>query len=855
MPEKDTDPVERKKQHEEGTAVAKITPMMQQYLELRATLPENTVLFFRLGDFYELFFEDAVVAAEILGISLTKRHETPMCGVPYHAAANYLPKLVKAGKRVAIAEQTTAPQAGKIVERKIAQLISPGTLDQFTLLDDKSPNFMACVYQNKQQFGLAYLDHSTGSFHLSEYNSQSLLEDELYRLQPSELVLSSKQFNQFNFNSYGNRSLATPIYYESYAFEPKETYRMLCEQFKVQNLRGYGAQDWQGAIIAGGALLHYLHYQLRQSTEHVTTLHTSTPQDFLSIDGSSQRNLDLVHSSSQDQQHTLLRTLDQTMTPMGARKLRDWILHPLLDLEAIQARQNFVGTLMEQPLLIDTLKEDLTKIKDIERTLSRLSKDGSSNANARDLVVLKQALTAIPAFKQHLCQLKPSSLLNSLLIKIHELPSLCHELSRAIIEEPPATIKDGGMFIQGYHAELDELNLISQESKQWLNNWLVEEKERSGIETLKIKFNNVFGYFIEVTKTHLAKVPEHYVRKQTLANVERFITDELKTMEDKILSASERAKQLEIELFEQLRLKVKQETVSLQATAETLATIDVLMSFAQQAQTYGYCCPNLDNSTKLHIEDGRHPVIEVALSKQDETFVANDILLDEQAQRLMLLTGPNMAGKSTYIRQIALITIMAQMGSYVPARLAHIGLVNKIFCRVGASDNLAQGQSTFMVEMSETALITHHADERSLVLLDEIGRGTATFDGLSIAWSVAEYLRHETNARTLFATHYHELTQLSNQLPGVFNAQVTVKEQNNQIIFLRKVIEGSANRSYGIEVARMAGIPPQIIKRSKQLLNALENGQALKVHQQKSAAQKRGKKTIIEEENLFDQVD
>ena len=834
----------------------KLTPMMEQYMSLRATLPEDTMLFFRLGDFYELFFEDAINAAEILGISLTKRHDTPMCGVPYHAAAGYLPKLVKAGKRVAIAEQTTAPQVGKIVERKIAQLISPGTLDQFTLLDDKSPNFMACVYQYKQQFGLAYIDHSTGAFNLSEYSSQSLLEDELFRLKPSELILSSKQFNQFSFNSYGNSSLAAPIYYESYAFEPKETYRMLCEQFKVKNLRGYGAEDWQGAIVAGGALLHYIEYQLQQSTEHISTLHTFSPQDFLSIDSASQRNLDLVQSSSNESQHTLLKTLDNTITPMGARKLRDWVLHPLIDLAQIKSRQNFVATLIEQPALVETLKQNLAKIKDIERTLSRLTKDGSSNANARDLIVLKQALEVIPTFKQHLCQLTSSQLLNSLLVNIHELPSLCSQLSLAIVDEPPATIKDGGMFAPGFNAELDELNTLSQESKQWLNNWLLEEKERSGIESLKIKYNNVFGYFIEVTKTHLAKVPEHYIRKQTLSNVERFITDELKTMEDKILSASERAKQLELELFEQLRQQVKLETISLQSTADTIAIIDVLMSFAEQAQAFNYCCPQLDDSTVLMIENGRHPVIEVALSKNDEFFIANDISLDEQAQRLMLLTGPNMAGKSTYIRQIALITIMAQLGSYVPASSAHIGLVNKIFCRVGASDNLAQGQSTFMVEMSETALITNHADHRSLVLLDEIGRGTATFDGLSIAWSVAEHLRSQTNARTLFATHYHELTQLSSQLPGVFNAQVTVKEHDNQILFLRKVISGSANRSYGIEVARMAGLPDSVIKRSKQLLNALENGQALKVHQQQQfAAQKRGKKVIIEEENLFDNID
>ena len=786
---------------------------MAQYQAMRRSLPDDILLFYRLGDFYEMFFDDAKTAASVLNVALTKRNDIPMCGVPHHAAQGYIAKLIQAGKRVAIAEQTTEPQPGKIVEREIAQIISAGTVTDITLLDDTRHNYIAAVYQSGKKIGLAYADHSTGEFTVAEFDHVDPLKDALQSLSPKELIIGDDQLDLF-----GHLSGCLP--YDAYAFLTDQSQTSLCDHFKVQSLRGFGCDEMPAAISAAGAILHYLSYQLRRSCEHIRHLAVRNGGDHVIIDASSQRNLDLVDSPT-GRQHSLLGALDRTATPMGARKLRDWILHPLHDLTLLTSRQDLIEAFLAEPFLMGQCREQLKGIRDIERTTSRLSQN---SGNARDLMSLLTSLLQIPNLRSHLEALNEQAPEDEFQIKLlkdlHQFPELTALLESALIDEPSAGTKDGGIIKDGFNAELDELRSASSSGKQWLAELQETERKRTGIDSLKIKFNNVFGYFLEVTKAKLELVPDDYQRKQTMTNAERYITPALKEMENKILGADERAKQLEYEEFIKLRQAVADEIDRLQQCAESLATLDVLLGLAELAQLHQHTRPIIDESRDLHISNGRHPVLEQTLV--DEKFVPNDTLIEECSSRLILLTGPNMAGKSTYIRQVALITLMAQIGAYVPAEKARIGLVDRIFCRVGASDDLTSGQSTFMVEMNETSLIINNATENSLVILDEIGRGTATFDGLSIAWSVAEHLHDTIKARTLFATHYHELTDLSRTREAVENYNVAVREWNDDIIFLRKILPGTADKSYGIQVARLAGLPPSIIERAKDILSHLE---------------------------------
>ena len=784
-----------------------LTPMMAQYQAMRKSLPADIILFYRLGDFYEMFFEDAKTAAPIMNVALTKRGGTPMCGVPFHAAQGYIARLLKAGKRIAIAEQTSEPVAGKLVSREIARILTPGSIDDLTLLDDQRQNYLAAVFRHGKNFGLACIDHTTGEFTIAEYPDAAQLEDELSRISPSELLIPDHQTADF-------ATLKNHLIYEGYTFLPEHASQLLKDHFSVHSLDGFGCAHLHAASGAAGGVLHYLIHQLRRNCAHLHTPRVRENTDHVLIDAASQRNLDLVDSRS-GKQHTLLGVLDRTATPMGARLLRDWILHPLRDLKTLTARQEIIAAFLAEPFLLSKCRESLKGIRDIERTTSRLSQN---SGNARDLLSLTLSLSHIPALKQDL-----STLLTDhcpLITSLHTFPALTTLLTTALAEEPPAHLRDGGIIRDGWSAELDELRSAARGGKDWIARLQEDERKRTGIDSLKIKFNNIFGYFIEVTTSHLAKVPADYTRKQTMSNAERYITPALKEMENKVLGAEERSKQLEAELFTQLRAEVITHLPQLQETAAAIAEIDTLCALAGVAQLHRHCRPILDDSRNFLITNGRHPVLEQTLT--DVKFVPNDTELDPDTARLQILTGPNMAGKSTYIRQIALIAVMAQIGAYVPAEFATVGLVDRIFCRVGASDDLSRGQSTFMVEMSETALILNHATQHSLVILDEIGRGTATFDGLSIAWAVAEHLHDTIGCRTLFATHYHELTDLANTKAAVANYNVAVREWNEEIIFLHKILPGAADKSYGIQVARLAGLPKPVVERAKSILSHLE---------------------------------
>ena len=783
------------------------TPMMAQYLAMRKSLPADIILFYRLGDFYEMFFEDAKTAAPILNVALTKRGCTPMCGVPYHAAQNYIARLLKAGKRVAIAEQTSEAIPGKLVDREIARILTAGSIDDLTLLDDQRPNYLAALSKTKSNYGLAAIDHTTGEFIIAEFIDPAQLLDELARISPSELLIPDHQIGDFS----ENHPNALP--YDGYTFLPEHAVDLLKKHFNVHSLDGFGCANLPAAASAAGAALHYLIHQLRRPCEHLNPPKLLENGKHVLIDQASQRNLDLIDSRS-GPKHTLLHVLDRTQTPMGARLLRSWLLHPLREIETLTARQENISALLAEPFLLSKARESLKNIRDIERTTSRLSQN---SGNPRDLQSLCISLKQIPALKDDLSSLKTE---NFQLTNLHPLPELTDLLEAALSDEPPANVKDGNIIRDGHSPELDELRSAARGGKDWIARLQEDERKRTGIDSLKIKFNNVFGYFIEITTSQLAKVPADYTRKQTMSNAERYITPALKEMENKVLGAEERSKQLEYELFLGLRQQVVTHLRPLQETAAAIAEIDVLCALAETAQLHRHTRPTLTQGTELIISNGRHPVLEQTLT--ETKFVPNDTELLPESSRLQILTGPNMAGKSTYIRQLALITLMAQIGAYVPADAATIGLVDRIFCRVGASDDLSRGQSTFMVEMSETALILNHATEKSLVILDEIGRGTATFDGLSIAWAVAEHLHDEVKCRTLFATHYHELTDLANTREAVTNHNVAVREWNEEIIFLHKILPGPADKSYGIQVARLAGLPKPVLQRAKAILSHLE---------------------------------
>ena len=802
---------------------AAATPMMKQYLAIRRELPEDVLLFFRLGDFYELFFEDAKVASPILNVALTKRNAVPMCGVPHHSSQGYIAKLIKAGKRVAIAEQTTEPTPGKIVERAVSQILSAGTISDLNLLDSNRPNYLAAVFREGKKFGLAYVDHTTGEFEVAEFKDTTELADELERLQASELLFSDTQREVID--ALGNPGSAQPI--ESYLFLLDQAQHSLTQHFKVQSLDGFGCTGMNAAICAAGCILQYLQFQLRRSVDHIQRLRVGQTNDVVLIDAASQSHLELV-SARGGNAHTLLSALDRTCTPMGARKLRHWVLHPLRDLDALTLRQDMLAAFLDEPMLLSQVRTLLKEVRDLERTSSRLSQ---GSGNGRDLQSLATSLEVVPALKTTLEQGVTASsrhrgqdaLAPCLLSRLHDLTPICQEIQRAICDEPPMQIKEGGVFREGYLPALDELRAASTLGRQWIADLQNREIERTGIKSLKIKYNAVFGYFIEITKANVGSVPADYHRKQTTVNGERYITDELKRMEDKILGSEERSKALEYEQFIELRSRVLEHLTHIQETAEAIAVLDSLGSLAETARLFNYTRPVLNETRNLFIRDGRHPVLDQNLTS-GERFVPNDVTLEPEESRLILITGPNMAGKSTYLRQTALLTLMAQIGSFLPAASAEIGLVDRIFTRIGASDDIARGQSTFMVEMNETSLILNNATERSLVILDEIGRGTSTFDGLSIAWSVAEHLHDHIGARCLFATHYHEITALAQSRSAVKNYNVAVKEWNQQIIFLRKILPGCAEKSYGIQVARLAGLPENVIARAKEVLQQLESG-------------------------------
>jgi len=805
---------------------------MQQYQSIRRSLPKGTLLLFRLGDFYELFFDDAKLAADILGVALTKRNGMPMCGVPFHAAEAYIGKLIKAGLRVAICDQVSEPQPGKIVERKVSQIISPGTVSDLNLLESKQNNFLAAINRAKNRFGLALIDVSTGEFRVAEMYSQGALQDELARFSPTELIRPDTM-----------DGFAEGTAYDGYAFEIEQATELLREQFQVQSLDGFGCASLVAGVGAAGAIIHYLKNQLRRSTEHIRTIGVYLADEFVALDATTHSHLELVGRRDDRRDTSLLRALDRTVTPMGARLLRESILKPLRSLEKIRRRQGLVARFLEQPFLLNACRESMRGVRDVERTLSRVSQ---GTGGPRDLAAIRHSLEALPPLVDHLTALgktalfarEPSepttsttsslpaakeNLCHEILSNIHLLPDLLERLRAAIEDEPPATVKEGGIFRSGYDADLDELRQMSGSGKEWIAELQQKEIDRTGIKSLKVRYNSVFGYFIEITKTNLGAVPADYIRKQTTVNGERFITPELKEFEAKVLGADERSKQLEYQLFLKLREFTLGYLGPLQETARAVAQLDFVASLAESARLFGYCQPEISADTVLHIVEGRHPVLDQNLT--EEKFVPNDCLLDGDANRLLLITGPNMAGKSTYIRQIALLVLMAQIGSFIPAKSATVGIVDRIFTRVGASDDLARGQSTFMVEMNETANIVNNATERSLIILDEIGRGTSTFDGLSIAWSVAEYLHDVVRARTLFATHYHEMTELEMVCTGVKNFNVAVREWNDRIIFLRKIQKGAADKSYGIQVARLAGLPGAVIDRAKEILANLESAE------------------------------
>ena len=801
-----------------------LTPMMQQYRRLRSSIPADTLLLFRLGDFYELFFEDAKEASGLLNVALTKRNGVPMCGVPYHAAQTYIAKLIKAGRRVAICDQTSEPQPGKIVSRDITQIISAGTVSDLDLLEAKRANYLGAVYVDDRVFGFAYADLTTGEFRLTQLQDRQALLDELARVSPSELLVSDEQKTQF-------KEITGALGYDSYAFLLEQAIFTLCEHFKTKSLDGFGCTHMPQAVAAAGAIVHYLKHSLRRKIDHLTSLRCDAPSDYVLLDAATQTNLELVESRSA-RDTSLLAVLDRTVTPMGGRKLRDWILQPLRNLTELERRQQMIADLLQEPDLLASIRAELKSIRDIERAAGRLSQ---ASGNARDLVALKTSLQQIPKLKGELQKLldrlvfganrvkegeKVELLAQRLQNEIEEMPPLTDKLAKALADDPPLALKEGGIFCDGYDVDLDALRQASREGKNWISHLQEREIAATAIKSLKVRYNSVFGYFIEVTKSNLASVPAHYTRKQTTVGGERFVTPELKEMEAKILGADEHARQLEYQLFQKLRDETLRELGPIQQTAAAIATLDVICALAETARLFRYCRPQLNDSLRLIIKDGRHPVLDQNLV--EEKFVPNDTALDGENLRVAIVTGPNMAGKSTYIRQVALIVLMAQIGSFVPAESAEIGLVDRIFTRVGANDDLARGQSTFMVEMNETSNIVNNATERSLVILDEIGRGTSTFDGLSIAWSVAEFLHDRIKARTLFATHYHELTKLAEERTGVCNFNVAVREWNDQIIFLRKIVPGGADKSYGIQVARLAGLPKEILDRAKEILAYLE---------------------------------
>lgn len=832
---------------------SELTPAMRQYMQAKQGLSEDTILLFRMGDFYELFFDDAKIAAPLMDVVLTARAGVPMCGVPYHAMRTYAARILENGLKVAVAEQMEDPKLAKgLVKREITQVITPGTILDDSILRATESNYLLALYPQRGRFGLAFLDLSTGDFRLTECDGEAPLERELHRLKPAECLLPASLRQNWLENSLPPfiPPALTLSGLDDWYFDTQLCRDLLLRHFQVASLDGFGCRNLDLAVAAAGALLQHTRHNLRRDTAHITTLQTFQSDDGLILDRISQRNLELVEPIFADgKNNTLLAILDATVTPMGGRLLRDWILRPLSRREPILQRQDAIENLRATPLLLAELREILTAVRDLERTVSRLSI--GTNANARDLQLLQHGLEQVPGLKSLLAGAQ-APLLHEQADALQPLPELTALLARAIVDEPPVSTKDGGMIRSGYHQELDVFHRAATEGKDWIANYQNREQERTGIKSLKVRFNKIFGYYIEISKSYLDQVPQDYLRKQTIVNGERFITPELKEIEDKVLGAEEKAKALESEIFQTLRQEVCQHTAAIQRTARAIAAADVLAALADCAGQHGYNRPEIREDTLLDIRDGRHPVLDARMT--GEPFVPNDLLLDTGENQLGLITGPNMAGKSTYIRQVALLVVMAQMGSFIPATHARIGLVDRIFTRVGAADDISRGQSTFMVEMVETANILNHATPRSLIILDEIGRGTSTFDGLSLAWAIAEYLHDEprVKARTLFATHYHELTDLAVTKNGVKNYNVLVREEGEKITFMRKIVRGAADKSYGIHVARLAGIPRAVIDRAGEILGNLENEELGDNGKPRLAQSRKRKKNETPGQMLFD---
>ena len=825
-----------------------LTPLMKQYREIKRQ-HLDAILLFRMGDFYEMFDQDAVTASKVLEITLTQRNkskgnETPLCGFPYHAAEGYIAKLIRRGFKVAVCEQVEDPKLAKgLVKREVIRVVTPGTVLDANLLDAKDNNYLASIYPSKEGFGAAFLDISTGDFSVAEVagaENFAELDTVLSRFTPREVVLPNGHEASAALLTLLRQYTQAINTTDGWTFDRETGRKTLLDHFKTASLEGFGCGSMTIGLSAAGAALRYIEETQKTALANIRKIRAHTTRSAMVLDASCQRNLELVRNIYDGStKGTLLAVLDQTITAMAARKLREWLLGPLLDVAEIDARLDAVAELKDRHQIRASVRAVLGRVYDLERLISRIS---LGVANARDLLALKLSLKALPEVRNFIT-LSVAGMLKEIVDGWDDLQDVHDLVERAVHDDPPYTLREGKLVKKGFSAELDDLRTISTEGKGFIASIEQRERERTGIASLKVSYNKVFGYYIEVTKPNLPSVPPDYVRKQTMVNAERFITPELKEYEDKVLNAEEKILDLEYRLFQDVREQVARETVRIQEMARRISVLDCLAALAEAAATNNFTRPVVDTGDLLKITDGRHPVIE---QLTEDRFVPNDTVLDRAENQLMIITGPNMAGKSTYMRQVALIGIMAQMGSFVPAKEAVVGIVDRVFTRVGASDFISRGQSTFMVEMNETANILNNATDRSLIVLDEIGRGTSTFDGISIAWAVAEFIHEKLSARTLFATHYHELTDLALTMDRVKNFNVSIKEWNDRIVFLRRVVEGGADKSYGIQVARLAGLPATVVARAKEVLANLEQkefdeaGEPVAGHKERQASSERG---------------
>ncbi len=804
------------------------TPLMRQYYKIKERHPK-AILLFRMGDFYESFDDDAKTVSRLLGITLTERNngdadDVPMAGFPHHALDSHLPKLIRSGLRVAICEQVedADDSSGKVVDRDVVEVVTPGVSFHDQLLNPKQSNFLAALHfgtgRDKDRIGFSFIDATTGEFSVTEAGLDQL-QDLIQTVAPSEVIVDKRKTERLQ--QHLREVPFTVTEQEDWVFKYDFAYQTLLEHFETHSLKGFGVDDMDLGVVASGAALHYLGETQKGALPHVRKIKRYSKDEHIALDPETKRNLELVQSIQDDgHEGTLVSILDETETPMGGRRLRAWLVRPLRDVGRIRHRLDAVEACVDDRTLRDDLREELNQMGDLERLAGKVA---TGRAAPGDLIAIKHTLRRLPNVLGLLAD-ADSDALGAIEDDLRSCPEMVDRIQSALVDDPPAKISEGGLIRDGYSEELDELRTIAQEGKDWVANLETEESERTDIPSLKVGFNKVFGYYIEVTNTHADKVPEDYIRKQTLVDSERYVTPELKEMEEKILTAEEKIETLEQELFNELRAQIAQQTGILQENAELLAHLDCFAGLAEVAEQHDYTRPSVDDGLTIDIEEGRHPVVEQTLPPGDP-FIPNDMALDPDDEQVLIITGPNMAGKSVALRQVGLIVLLAQVGSFVPAEAAQIGVVDRIFTRVGASDNLAAGESTFLVEMNEAANILNNATARSLILFDEVGRGTSTFDGLSIAWAIVEYLheRPEVAARTLFATHYHELNAMADRLERVHNYRIQVSEHEGEIVFLRKLIPGGADHSYGIEVAKMAGLPDAVIARAREVLQNLES--------------------------------